>query len=81
MRGYQHPILLNKMQAELEITRTEAEILFEDVKKFLALCVTTPQSQSLAPTKALDQGWHVFLLFTKDYAQFCKDYCGRYVHH
>lgn len=81
MRDYRHPILLNKMQAELGITCAEAETLFEDVKKFLALCVTSPQSQSLAPTKALDQGWHTFILFTKDYAQFCKDYCGRYVHH
>ena len=81
MRNYQHPTLLNKIQVELKITRAEAEILFGDVKKFLALCVTIPQSQSLSPTKAIDQGWHTFLLFTKDYAQFCKDYCGCYVHH
>ncbi|MHB1769713.1 MAG: glycine-rich domain-containing protein [Minisyncoccota bacterium] len=79
MRNYQHPILLNKIQMELGITRAEAEILFEDVKRFLALCVTTPQP--LAPTKTLDQGWHTFILFTKEYGQFCKDYCGRYVHH
>lgn len=79
MRNYQHPVLLNKMQAELGITLGEAEILFKDVKMFLALCVTT--HQSLAPAKALDQGWHLFILFTKDYAQFCKDYCGRFVHH
>ena len=79
MCDYQHPILLNKLQAELGITHEEARILFEDVKQFPALCVSTPQP--LVPTKALDRGWHVFILFTKDYVQFCKDYCGRYVHH
>lgn len=80
MSGYQLPILLNKMQAELGITRKEAEVLFEDVKRFLALCSTT--TQPLAPTHALDQGWHAFILFTKDYAEFCKTYCGgRFIHH
>ena len=79
MRGYQHQVLLNKLQAELGITLTEAAVLFEDVKRFLALCVSTPQP--LAPTKALDQGWHAFILFTNDYSSFCKQYCGHYVHH
>lgn len=79
MSGYQHPVLRNKLQADLGLTPEQADALFEDVKRFLALCVSTPQS--LAPTKTLDKGWHAFILFTKDYAQFCKDYCGRYVHH
>ena len=79
MSDYQHPVLLNKLQAGLGLTQEQARALFEDVKRFMALCVSTPQP--LAPTKAIDQGWHAFILFTKDYAQFCKDYCGRFVHH
>jgi hypothetical protein len=79
MSGYEHPVLLNKLQAELGINREDAETLFTDLKMFLALCATT--TRSLAPTAALDAPWHQFVLFTKDYERFCREYCGRFVHH
>lgn len=31
--------------------------------------------------KEIDDMWHTFLLFTKEYASFCKNYLGRYFHH
>jgi len=31
--------------------------------------------------KEVDDMWHTFLLFTKDYISFCKTYLGRYFHH
>ena len=79
MRGYNLPVLLNKMEIELAITPEEAKTLFEDVKKFLAL--STAVRQPLAPPHAVDEGWHLFILFTKDYEAFCKEYCGHFVHH
>ena len=29
----------------------------------------------------IDETWHVFVLFTKEYTDFCNEYCGGYVHH
>lgn len=29
----------------------------------------------------IDEMWHTFLLFTKDYTNFCKDYFGCFIHH
>jgi hypothetical protein len=29
----------------------------------------------------VDQAWHEFILFTKEYARFCKEYCDRFIHH
>ncbi len=29
----------------------------------------------------IDRMWHVFLLFTKDYMDFCEEYFGEYIHH
>ena len=29
----------------------------------------------------LDEVWHTFILYTKDYSQFCLEYFGRYIHH
>ena len=79
MRDYQQPVLINKMRTELVMTEEEAKLLFDDVKKFLALAVTS--SRPLAPPHAVDDGWHLFILFTKDYDRFCREYCGRFVHH
>ena len=31
--------------------------------------------------KEIDDMWHTFLLFTKDYISFCKEYLGRFFHH
>ena len=31
--------------------------------------------------KEIDDMWHTFLLFTKDYADFCEKYIGKYFHH
>ena len=79
MRTYEHPVLLNKLQHELNLSAEDARTLFEDVKKFLALSASTPQG--LAPTTAVDKGWHQFILFTQAYPAFCKEYCGHMVHH
>ncbi|WP_150134531.1 glycine-rich domain-containing protein [Streptomyces hyaluromycini] len=37
--------------------------------------------QSLAPSNLVDYGWHAFILHTVDYAQFCEQVVGRFVHH
>lgn len=31
--------------------------------------------------KSIDQMWHIFLLYTKDYMDFCEQYFGEYIHH
>lgn len=76
MRSYRHPVLINKMMAELELKKEEAEELLDDVKRFLSL-----PGRGMAPTEAVDKGWHLFILFTADYEAFCMKFLGRFVHH
>ncbi len=35
----------------------------------------------LSPSKAVDVGWHTFILHTVDYAEFCERVAGRFIHH
>jgi hypothetical protein len=79
MSQYRNQLVVDKLHADLSISPTEANVLFEDVKRFIALCVTTPQP--LAPPRIVDQAWHQFILTTRDYFYFCDRHCGRYVHH
>lgn len=33
------------------------------------------------PSQVIDVAWHEFILFTKEYAYFCKQALGRFIHH
>jgi hypothetical protein len=33
------------------------------------------------PSKEVDEVWHAFILFTKDYGEFCRQVCGHFLHH
>ncbi len=79
MRAYKSSLLINKLQNDMKLSAEEASELFEDVKRFVALCATS--TQPLGLSKQIDQAWHIFILITKEYAKFCNDYCGRYIHH
>lgn len=46
---------------------------------FLAACGTS--DKPLAPSKAVDIGWHTFILYTRDYRDFCHQVAGRFIHH
>lgn len=47
---------------------------------FLMACAKNPD-MALRPSKAVDIGWHQFILNTRDYAEFCQRVAGRFIHH
>ncbi|MEU2678602.1 hypothetical protein ABZ638_17130 [Streptomyces sp. NPDC007107] len=47
---------------------------------FLAASAALPRAE-LAPSKAVDIGWHTWILHTVDYAAFCDRVAGRFIHH
>lgn len=79
MADYRSELLSHKLQKDLSLSAADAQILFEDVKRFIALCAST--SEPIAPPRFVDHAWHQFILLTKDYAKFCSLYCGRFIHH
>ena len=61
---------------------TDERLLFaiQGYKEFLALCKATPD-ETHEPTADVDEVWHTHILFTEDYADFCADYFGYFLHH
>lgn len=47
---------------------------------FLVLCGSEPAGH-YSPSKLVDIGWHCFLLYTHEYADFCERIAGRFIHH
>jgi len=51
-----------------------------ELKRWLTLCVLHRDNRYATGGK-VDDMWHTFILFTKDYAQFCHDIAGSFIHH
>jgi hypothetical protein len=45
------------------------------------LTVSNEVDLPLAPSEPVDDAWHVFLLHTRTYAEFCRSELGCFAHH
>ena len=76
---YHHSQLVERLADKLQLSTNQATGLFQDLKRFLHLCGSSDQ-QSVPPPH-IDAAWHEFLLYTKDYSEFCNRFLGRFIHH
>jgi hypothetical protein len=53
---------------------------FTEFKKYAGLFATSKEPLAMMSTQ-IDEVWHSFILFTKQYASFCNDYLGEFMHH
>ena len=51
-----------------------------ELKRYLALCALNP-ARVLGMAGPVDDLWHTFICFTKEYAKFCQQIAGRFIHH
>jgi hypothetical protein len=68
--AYEHPALVDRLQEKLGLSQEQAEELFTDTKRFLFICGT--KDGAFGPPEMIDECWHAFILFTKEYADFCN---------
>lgn len=60
------------------LTAAEVDLVFDTMKDFMFLSKIKP---SYLSSYIVDEAWHTFILFTKDYHKFCKKVFGSYFHH
>ncbi|GAB1516351.1 glycine-rich domain-containing protein [Actinophytocola sp. KF-1] len=72
--------LVRRTVADDHLDQDLAERVVDQALAFLAACARNT-SAPLAPSELVDLGWHAFLLHTRDYAGFCEDIAGRFLHH
>ena len=53
---------------------------FVEFKKFILLKILTDVPISMVSRK-VDEVWHQFILFTREYHEFCNSVAGDYLHH
>lgn len=64
------------------MTKEKAEAVWMDTKRFLYLCGwKSDNTFYMTPTTEIDKGWHEFILFTREYHDFCIKNFGEFIHH
>jgi hypothetical protein len=74
---YDH--VVQRIAREHHVRRSTAEQWFTELVRFLDLVAL--YEEPLAPSKRVDRAWHEFLLHTREYAAFCDERYGRFLHH
>jgi 2-polyprenyl-3-methyl-5-hydroxy-6-metoxy-1,4-benzoquinol methylase len=89
---YQNENVVDRFIVDHDASPRQAATLFEDAKRWLWLCAVAQRDKELGVQDVpdmiifetqtdLDEMWHTFLLFTRDYVEFCHQYFGFYIHH
>jgi hypothetical protein len=79
---YKADFLVEKLLKEVIVeSRNEAEDLFLEVKRYLVLDRLYPESKWQMYSRRIDEVWHQFVLFTREYSSFCERYFGAMLHH
>lgn len=90
--SYAAPEIVKRFQHDHSASEEESQALFLDCKRWLWACaknlqdaeqgMLVPKRLLITPElKRLDEMWHCFLLFTREYHEFCERYLGRFIHH
>jgi hypothetical protein len=84
--GYKFPAeLRNRLQARTGIGLEQAGRVVEGLRQYFLACLAAQRSPIAKevgmPSKAVDAAWHEFIVLTKEYAKFCEQAFGRYLHH
>jgi hypothetical protein len=73
------PVLGGKLEKACGIAPSECTQALTEVLRFLSL--TQMSERQLTPSERVDLAWHEFILCTRQYADYCARYLGRFVHH
>ncbi|MFE3171822.1 glycine-rich domain-containing protein [Amycolatopsis sp. NPDC059090] len=71
--------LVNRISREHDMRREFAARIMDQALAYLGTC--SAASEPLSPSEPVDIGWHTFILYTREYAEFCERVAGRFIHH
>ncbi|WP_433177728.1 glycine-rich domain-containing protein [Actinoallomurus sp. CA-150999] len=72
--------LVRRIVKDEHIDQPTAERIMAQALGFLQACALNPGA-GLSPSPMVDIGWHTFVLYTREYADFCQRVAGRFIHH
>lgn len=84
IRNYHFPdYIIDRFLLENSSLSCEQSIIVSECLKdyFITGLMSKGLGSVAMPSKIVDELWHVFIIFTKDYVDFCNNAYGYYFHH
>ena len=82
INGYRFPdAIRRRVQSRYpHLTETDLDSVFSGLRQYFRLVLGRRALVSM-PSQVVDVAWHEFILFTRDYRDFCQRGLGRFLHH
>lgn len=83
IRSYMFPTgLLDKLQqTRPELSLKDRQLVAHALRQFFQVYHRSGYRPIAMPSQVVDDLWHEFILYTKNYQTFCQKAFGRYLHH
>ena len=72
--------VITRYARNTQLSYQDAERHVFELRRFLVLCATN-EGPGYGMRGQIDEAWHTFLMFTREYAEFCDAIGGRFIHH
>lgn len=78
---YPIPQVIARYRKDYKISEEDAKNHERELKRFFILAAKYPEENFEMFSADVDNLWHTFLLFTKEYQKFCDEMFGTFIHH
>lgn len=78
---YQMPEVIKRCKKDFNYTDDDMRIIEREFKRFIVMSVILKDTGIGMYSKDVDNLWHSFILFTKEYTDFCTTFNGKFIHH
>ncbi|MFC3153460.1 glycine-rich domain-containing protein [Litoribrevibacter euphylliae] len=77
-----NPAIGQKVKAKYpHLSDENVALVMDALREYFYFCHQAKRRVVSMPSQVVDVAWHEFILFTRDYQQYCKKALGRFLHH
>jgi hypothetical protein len=80
IQNYDMWFVAERLERKKSVPHDRIDVAISEFKKYIALIVLGSKGIAMI-SKEVDEVWHNFILFTHEYANFCQEVVGEFVHH
>ncbi len=78
---YPIPEIIKRYKKDYGVSDETAKMHEKELKRYLILAAENYPKGVDMFSPQVDDLWHTFLLFTKDYKKYCEEVLGQFIHH
>jgi hypothetical protein len=77
-----NPAIIDRLHRRFpELSNEQIRQIIQGLRDYLALCYLAKGDMLIMPSRIVDEAWHEFILFSREYSEFCPKVFGRFLHH